>query len=184
MDELSYRFATKEYVQARIAEAMNMAGGAILIDKTITANGTYNASDDSADGFKKVIANIPVPDFPPYKIISGSITPVSDSNSLSITVNDVNSVVQIIVLKDGFQPSDATGTTNTIFSAIYLTPAVLFGTSAPQQKYASMTNGSGTFDFWASSTSFSFSSQTATFSISTGEKWKAGTKYNYVIMGV
>lgn len=34
-------------------------GSATLIDKTITANGTYNASDDSADGYKKVVAAVP-----------------------------------------------------------------------------------------------------------------------------
>lgn len=31
---------------------------AILIDKTITENGTYNASDDNADGFKSVLVNV------------------------------------------------------------------------------------------------------------------------------
>lgn len=30
----------------------------VLIDKTITSNGTYNASSDSADGYKKVVANV------------------------------------------------------------------------------------------------------------------------------
>lgn len=34
-------------------------GSAVLIDKTITANGTYNATADSADGYKKVIASVP-----------------------------------------------------------------------------------------------------------------------------
>ena len=33
-------------------------GEAVLINKTITSNGTYNASDDSADGFKKVVASV------------------------------------------------------------------------------------------------------------------------------
>ena len=31
----------------------------VLIDKTISANGTYNASSDNADGYKKVVANVP-----------------------------------------------------------------------------------------------------------------------------
>ena len=35
---------------------------AILIDKTITENGTYNASDDSADGYKSVLVNVPTGD--------------------------------------------------------------------------------------------------------------------------
>ena len=70
MDELSYRFATKEYVQARIAEAMAYAGSGggstpVLITKNITANGVYDASDDNADGFSSVNVNVsetPQPD--------------------------------------------------------------------------------------------------------------------------
>lgn len=34
-------------------------GGGTLIQKTVTANGTYNASDDSADGYSKVTVNVP-----------------------------------------------------------------------------------------------------------------------------
>jgi len=34
-------------------------GSATLIEKTITANGEYNASDDSADGYSKVDVNVP-----------------------------------------------------------------------------------------------------------------------------
>lgn len=33
-----------------------------LIEKTVTANGTYNASDDNADGYSKVIVAIPTYD--------------------------------------------------------------------------------------------------------------------------
>lgn len=34
-------------------------GGSILIEKSITANGVYNASDDSADGYSKVTVDVP-----------------------------------------------------------------------------------------------------------------------------
>lgn len=34
-------------------------GSATLVDKNINANGTYKASDDSADGYKKVEVNVP-----------------------------------------------------------------------------------------------------------------------------
>ena len=34
-------------------------GSATLIEKSITANGTYNASSDNADGYSKVVANVP-----------------------------------------------------------------------------------------------------------------------------
>lgn len=35
------------------------SGGSTLIEKSITANGTYNASDDSADGYSKVTVQVP-----------------------------------------------------------------------------------------------------------------------------
>ena len=87
MDELSYRFATKEYVQARIAEAMNMAGGgssATLGQKTITANGTYAAAADGLDGFDQVIVNVSA--IGPDGLVNGSIV----STLWSGTVTDHN----------------------------------------------------------------------------------------------
>lgn len=38
-------------------------GGSTLITKSITANGTYNAQDDSADGYSSVAVNVPAPNF-------------------------------------------------------------------------------------------------------------------------
>ncbi len=34
-------------------------GSATLIDKNIDANGIYQATDDEADGYKKVVVNVP-----------------------------------------------------------------------------------------------------------------------------
>ena len=34
-------------------------GEAVLITKNITANGTYNASSDNADGYSQVTVNVP-----------------------------------------------------------------------------------------------------------------------------
>ena len=43
-----------------IAKAIGGGGGsATLINKTIDANGVYNASSDSADGYKKVTVELP-----------------------------------------------------------------------------------------------------------------------------
>ena len=36
-------------------------GGGTIIPKTLTANGTYNASSDSADGYSPVTVNVPQP---------------------------------------------------------------------------------------------------------------------------
>ena len=41
-----------------VAVLDNMIPDPTLIDKNITANGTYNASSDEADGYKKVIVNV------------------------------------------------------------------------------------------------------------------------------
>ncbi|MBQ2428883.1 MAG: hypothetical protein II264_10390 [Ruminococcus sp.] len=45
-----------------LAFAKNISGGGTtptLVEKSITANGTYNAADDNADGYSKVTANVP-----------------------------------------------------------------------------------------------------------------------------
>ena len=43
----------------------NGGAAAILIDKTINANGEYNASDDDADGYKSVLVSVPA-ELPSY----------------------------------------------------------------------------------------------------------------------
>ena len=44
---------------AAIESISGGGGGSTLIEKSISANGTYNASDDSADGYSKVAVNVP-----------------------------------------------------------------------------------------------------------------------------
>lgn len=54
-----------EFIGDAIANIAAIAGSIVpeptLIEKTITANDTYNASDDNADGYSKVTVNVPVP---------------------------------------------------------------------------------------------------------------------------
>lgn len=50
MDILSYILGKK---------AGGGGGEAVLVNKNISANGTYNASDDAADGYKKVVVDVP-----------------------------------------------------------------------------------------------------------------------------
>lgn len=49
------------FLLGRITADGSGGGGseAVLIDKAISANGVYNASDDNADGYKKVTAQVP-----------------------------------------------------------------------------------------------------------------------------
>lgn len=72
-------------------------GSATLIEKNITANNTYNASDDNADGYSKVVVNVPAPapslqDKSVTVTQNGSTTVSKDSgydgmNSVAITTN-------------------------------------------------------------------------------------------------
>lgn len=51
-----------DYYDVLLAKKLNGGGGggeAVLIDKNISANGTYNASSDNADGYKKVVVSVP-----------------------------------------------------------------------------------------------------------------------------
>lgn len=45
------------YIQLK--EAIETSSGATLIEKSITANGTYSASDDDADGYSSVSVDVP-----------------------------------------------------------------------------------------------------------------------------
>ena len=46
---------------AGFVNTISTGGGSTLITKTITANGTYNATDDSADGYSEVTVNVQPP---------------------------------------------------------------------------------------------------------------------------
>ena len=59
-----------------LAFARNLSGGnapAVLIEKTVTANGAYSAEEDSADGYSQVSVNVPPTDYS----LAGTLTPNS-----------------------------------------------------------------------------------------------------------
>ena len=73
--KLQYLNATKEAIAAALVEkgqtvsssdtfrsyaekVRNISTQPVLIEKTIVSNGTYNASDDDADGYSSVTVNI------------------------------------------------------------------------------------------------------------------------------
>lgn len=61
-------------VKVEHLELNSGGGGSTLIEKTITANGTYNASDDSADGYSKVTVDVPTPSSPWKHILTQDVT--------------------------------------------------------------------------------------------------------------
>lgn len=68
----------------------NKIGGAVskLVNKTITANGTYNASSDNADGYSQVVVNVNQSTETKNITANGSYTPTSGKIGFSqVTVN-------------------------------------------------------------------------------------------------
>ena len=65
-------------------------GEAVLVNKTISANGTYLPSADSADGYKKVVVNVPAPTLTTKTITANGTYAAADDNAdgySSVTVN-------------------------------------------------------------------------------------------------
>lgn len=88
-------FATSEpagSVQLVIERQTRPADDVTLITKTITANGTYNASDDSADGYSSVTVNVP----------ASGITP---TGSINITTNGTHDVTNYASANVNVQPN-------------------------------------------------------------------------------
>lgn len=73
-----------EFVSA--INAISGGGGSTLGTKSITANGTYNAEDDSLDGYSSVTVNVEGADISPFtKFKSGTVNYSSNQTS-TITI--------------------------------------------------------------------------------------------------
>lgn len=77
-------------------------GSATLINKTITANGTYIAAQDHADGYRKVDVNVPIPQPDPPNIKSIEIT----ENGTYIASSDIDGYSPIVVNVPQPQPEE------------------------------------------------------------------------------
>ena len=66
--------------------ASGYGGSATLITKTITANGTYSASDDSADGYSSVTVNVPSSGASSWTKVAETTYQVSTTSTSAATV--------------------------------------------------------------------------------------------------
>ena len=74
-------------MSANFRQPPNAGAEAVIVSKNITANGTYNASSDSADGYNPVTVNVPGP-----TIVSKNITANGTYNASSDSADGYNPV--------------------------------------------------------------------------------------------
>lgn len=98
--------------QSRIEDLLNEdadPGSVVLINKTIGSNGTYNAASDNADGYKRVIVNVPntytVSD--EGKVVSnGTLVSQTDDTTTQNGVVDTTTIKQLTVnVPQGITPT-------------------------------------------------------------------------------
>lgn len=111
--------------------------GAVLIPKTITANGTYNASADGADGYSSVDVNVPA---------AVTVTPIMSANVYTtksgVSGTNVSQVARSLTMTEAGTLVFASGSyvfTNTGANAGYF-DIQLNGTSLVKQYCNTSTN--------------------------------------------
>lgn len=99
-------------------EKQTSTGGtsATLITKEITANGTYNASDDSADGYSSVVVNVPSGSTPTLQ--TKSVTPTESEQTVTADsgYDGLSSVTVNAIPSEYITTTDATASASDIVS--------------------------------------------------------------------
>ena len=152
LDSLANTIASKASVAAPLTIAqMETAvrqiptGEAVLTTKTITANGTYNAQDDSADGYSSVTVNVPTPT-PSLQSKSVSYTPTETAQSETVSADSGYDGLSSVSVSVGAVASDYVGSGITRRSSTDLTAsgATVTVPSGYYSAQASKTIASGT----------------------------------------
>lgn len=93
---------------------------ATLTTKTITVNGTYNASSDDADGYSQVVVNVPT---------SGGSTPSATQHTIHLEFADETTTDILMYYEDSFVSSTITSTVPDKYGQKSIVLASLDGTS-------------------------------------------------------
>jgi hypothetical protein len=80
------------FVNGELVTGTASGGGATLITKSITANGTYNASSDNADGYSSVTVNVSGGGGGGLVYETGFVTLSADASTLLINFADTHTV--------------------------------------------------------------------------------------------
>lgn len=109
--------------------AISGGGGSTLITKSITANGTYNASSDSADGYSQVTVNVPTGSGG-LTFESGTYEPSADTTGEKILfANSHSEAPAFVMMVDATGTADTTTNTNMVF--VFYDYYKLYGTGIP-----------------------------------------------------
>lgn len=127
LDSLANTIASKASVAAPLTIAqMETAvrniptGGGTLITKNISANGTYSAQDDSADGYSSVTVNVPTPT-PSLQTKTKSYTPSETAQSEIVSADSGYDGLSSVSVSVGAVASDYVGSGITRRSSTDLT---------------------------------------------------------------
>lgn len=91
-------------------------GTAALGEKTITANGTYNASSDSLDGYSSVTVNVPSSE-PDLQTKSVTITPTTSQQTQTVSPDSGKDGLSSVSVTVNAMPSGSTSTPATTITA-------------------------------------------------------------------
>lgn len=115
LDSLANTIAAKASVAAPLTIAqMETAvrniptGESVLTTKTVTANGTYSAQDDNADGYSSVTVNVPTPT-PSLQSKSVSYTPSETAQSETVSADSGYDGLSSVSVSVGAIASDYVG---------------------------------------------------------------------------
>lgn len=82
-------------------------GGYTIISKTITSNGTYNASSDNADGYSPVIVSVGADPALPSAYQEVEYLSVTGTEYVTVTIPDPQAILSIDFSQDAISSSEA-----------------------------------------------------------------------------
>lgn len=162
-------------------------GDGTLITKNITANGTYNAEDDNADGYSSVTVAVPG-----VKKLTGSFTVGSDDTSYTISFGETISKYLFLIEMTDASKTTLSGSGNAsprsyAFTGMYPSPGV--GNNAPATCMTTFRLNASTSELSYSQTTLS-NATTSSITISAvtlsggAQYLYRGYSYNYYIVEV
>lgn len=143
-------------------------GGAVLGQKTITVNGTYDAEDDGLDGYDQVTVNVPVP-----TLGTKSITENGTYSAASDNLGGYSSVTVNVEASGDITPDDI-ATKSKPAGAITITSAVSSIWSRAFENYKNITAVNIAGDPYIGTYAFSGCSEIATLNARELTAFKAG----------